>query len=144
MKLHNLDASCKAKWLNAEVNFITLYINLGFPAVPKLHMMQHIFTQFENDCAPRYAYCFAEESKNFKMAGFAKLCNNQASLPEQVMLMHELWASDGCPTVQKAREKRLRSSASTRAAARQRLATPQNVDLDLASADGDHVDLDIA
>ena len=53
MKLHTLEDAHKAQWLNAEINFLTLYSRARFPQTPKFHMLQHIYTQFENDCSPR-------------------------------------------------------------------------------------------
>ena len=107
MKLHNLDSGAKEKWLKAEVNFITLYLSCGFPATPKFHMLQHIYQQFQNDCAPRYSYCFAEESKNCRMAELAKKACNKSMLAETVLLMHELWAAHDCISVTKIKKRRL-------------------------------------
>ena len=70
-------------------------------------MMQHIHDQFKNDCVPRFAYCFAEESKNSFMSDLAKKCRNKETLPEEVLLMHEMWVSSGCPSVAKLRRKRV-------------------------------------
>jgi hypothetical protein len=54
---------------------------------PKFHMFQHVYLQFEHDCAPRYSYCFAEESKNGHMSELAKRAANHGSLPERTMIM---------------------------------------------------------
>ena len=66
MKLHNFTFAAKQRWLNAEINFITLYLSAGFHATPKFHLMQHIQQQFFLDCAPRYAYTQPEESETRK------------------------------------------------------------------------------
>ena len=55
MGSHSLDDMDSQKWLTAELDFLGDYINAGFPATPKFHLMQHIFLQFQHDCAPRYA-----------------------------------------------------------------------------------------
>ena len=69
-------------------------------------MLQHIYDQFVDDCSPRYSYCFAEETKNFFMSGLAQKVRNGPTLPEEVLLMHELWVSSGCPTIKKLRRSR--------------------------------------
>ena len=97
-------------WRNAELNFLSLYLDAGFPETPKFHMMQHVYQQFEHDCAPRFSYCFAEESKNFRMAQQAQQCLNDEGLPERVMLMHETWAAAGCPSIGKIRKRQLRNT----------------------------------
>ena len=43
MKQYALDATSSTRWLNAEINVLTLYVAAGFPTTPKFHMMQHIY-----------------------------------------------------------------------------------------------------
>ena len=114
MHFHHLTSLQKKAWRSAELNFLGLLEDLQFPVAPKFHQLQHIFLQLEYDCAPRYSYCFAEESKNAKLAELAKRAANAASLPERVLLMHELWAASGKPTIAKLRKRRLAQKASSK------------------------------
>ena len=106
LKLHALTAQQKKQWLMAEIKLLSLCDLAGFPMTPKFHMMQHVLLQTQVDCAPRYSYCFAEETKNGQLAKLAKRASNLSSLPEKVVLMHEMWAASGYPTIAKQRRKR--------------------------------------
>ena len=74
--------------------------------VPKIRMLQHIFLQMENDCSPRYSYCFAEETKNSQVSDLAKRALNADTLHDKVVLMHELWAAAGYPSLAKHKRQR--------------------------------------
>ena len=113
MSLHSWDEASKARWITAETNFLSLYVEAGFHATYKFHMLQHIYDQFVDDCAPRYSYCFAEETNNFFMSELAQKVRNGPTLPEEVLLMHELWVSSGCPTVKKLRRARQEGRSTT-------------------------------
>ena len=134
MCLHHVDETSAQRWLAAEINYLSLYIEAGFPTVPKHHMLQHIFMQFHGDCAPRYSYCFAEESKNAKMAELAQKACNKAGLAERVLLMHELWAATGGTTVSLIKRRRLSKRP---AACMDRLrAADADVHVDVSSGSG--------
>ena len=110
MQLYSLDAASKEQWLTAELNFLSLFVEkCGFPPTPKFHMLQHIYLQFEYDCAPRFSYCFAEESKNHDMAEIARKTGNacDSDVPLKVMGTHECWAAAGYPTMAKVRAARV-------------------------------------
>ena len=149
MKLHHLDEKCGLRWLTSEVNFLSLWIGAGFPTTPKFHMLQHIYKQFEFDCAPRYSYCFAEETKNAKMADLAKKACNKDGLAEKVLLMHELWSASGNPTLPSIKRQRVakRPAAVAPVASAKRSA---DVDVDSSSSAGaviesdSEVDIDVA
>ena len=121
--------------MNSELNVLALYMDAGFHVTPKFHMLQHIYCQFEGDCAPRYSYCFAEESKNEKMSDLGQKASNHETLPDRCMLMHEMWASSGRPTIAKLRKRRLDNAAKERPAKKNQPATlsasSSDVDIDL-------------
>ena len=110
---------------------------------PKFHMFQHVYLQFEHDCAPRYSYCFAEESKNGHMSELAKRAANHGSLPERTMIMHELWAGSECPTVAKIRVKRRASAHALEGCKNARVDLAVGPDSDVDLAIGSDADLEI-
>ena len=139
VKLHYIGHGDKTRWLAAEIKFLCLCHACGFPMTPKFHLLQHVFLQLQDDCAPRYAYCFAEETKNAHLAELAKRALNWLNLPETVVWMHEMWASAGCPTMVKHKRQRQQSMEEQTDAKRRRVIEPEVT----IQSDSDAADLEV-
>ena len=142
MKLHSFDKDAKIRWVKAEIALLTLCHEAGFPMTPKFHMLQHLHLQMEQDCAPRYAYCFAEETKNAHLSELAKRALNLEGLAEKVILMHEMWAAAGCPTMSKLKRSRQQSVIGSSKSRKRSEGQSAHADI-VVQTDSDNTDLDM-